>query len=243
VPWTLPENEWDLLALAKSYPYAAPQTSYLFADGAAGPIERADFAGRVPVLAHGSNRSPEQLKRKFGTAAEIPVSLGWLADYDVVYSAHITQYGAVASTLQHRPGTRVRLAITWLDLDQLVRMHETEGPSNYDYGQLTGIHLTVDHGPRSEQSEAFVYLGRNGCLDLDDGPVGLAAVAAEGRRHHAHHQEEALNLVRRRHRPHATLDEMILQAVRHPDRRQALTAEMKARAIAAEAPHFEALES
>jgi hypothetical protein len=239
VPWKLPESDRDLLALAKSYPYPAPDASYLFADGEAGPIQGADFAGRVPVLAHGSNRSPAQLKRKFGTAARIPVSYGWLADYDVVYSAHITQYGAVASTLQHRPGTRVRLAITWLDQAQLVRMHETEGPSNYAFGRLAGIELRVEHGPLAEYAEAFVYLGRNGCLDLEAAPVGLAAVTAEGRGHRAHHQEEALDLVRLRHRPQSTLDQMILEAVRHPDRRLALTAEMKARAIPAAAPHFE----
>ena len=243
MPWKLPESEGDLLALAKSYPYPAPRASYLFAGGVAGPIARADFTGRVPVLAHGSNRSPAQLKRKFGSAAEIPVSFGWLADYDVVYSAHITQYGAVASTLQHRPGTRVRLAITWLDEAQLTRMHETEGPSNYGFGRLVGIDLSVEHGPLAAHTEAFVYLGRNGCLDLDDAPVGLAAVTAEGRGHRAHHQEEALDLVRLRHRPQSTLDQMILEAVRHPDRRQALTAEMKARAIPVAAPHFEELES
>ena len=241
MPWKLPESDVDLLALAKSYPYPAPDSSYLFADGEAGPIERAEFEGRVPVLAHGSNRSPVQLKRKFGSAAEIPVSLGWLADYDVVYSAHITQYGAVASTLQHRPGTRVRLAVNWLDEAQLARMHETEGPSNYAFGRLVGIDLSLEHGPVVERREALVYLGRNGCLDLDDGPVGLAAVTAEGRGHHAHHQEEALALVRARHRPEMGLENMILEAVRDSSRRLALTSEMKARAVPVAAPHFEEL--
>lgn len=241
MPWKLPESDVDLLALAKSYPYSAPETSYHFADGEAGPIEGAAFEGRVPVLAHGSNRSPEQLRRKFGQAAEIPVSLGWLAGYDVVYSAHITQYGAVASTLQHRPGTRVRLAVNWLDEAQLARMHETEGPSNYAFGHLVGVHLALEHGPVAAQSEAFVYLGRNGCLDLDDGPVGLAAVTAEGRGHHARHQEEALALVNARHRPEMGLDHMILDAVRDSERRLALTGEMKARAVPVAAPHFEEL--
>lgn len=241
MPWKLPESERDLLALAKGYPYAAPDSSYLFADGAAGPIERAEFAGRVPVLAHGSNRSPDQLRRKFGTAAEIPVSFAWLADHDVVYSAHITQYGAVASTLQHRPGTRVRLAVNWLDPAQLARMHETEGPSNYAFGRLAGISLTLEHGPAAGPAEAYVYLGRNGCLDLDDGPVGLAAVTAEGRGHRAHDQEGALGLVRARHRPEMDLDAMILESVRDRDRRLALTVEMKARAVPVAAPHFEEL--
>jgi hypothetical protein len=92
-----------------------------------------------------------------------------------------------------------------------------------------------------EHAEVFVYLGRNGCLDLDDGPVGLAAVTAEGRGHHAHHQEEALSLVRTRHRPEMGLEDMILDAVRNSDRRHALTVEMKVRAVPVAAPHFEEL--
>ena len=95
--------------------------------------------------------------------------------------------------------------------------------------------------PGCRSGEALVYLGRNGCLDLDDGPVGLAAVTAEGRGHHAHHQEEALALVRARHRPEMGLEDMILEAVRDSSRRLALTSEMKARAVPVAAPHFEEL--
>ena len=90
MPWKLPEREAELLRLAKSYPYEAPRVSYLFAQGAARPLTNYDhdrrlFDGRVPVIAHGSNRAPAQLARKYGAAAEIPVSLGWLAEHDVVY--------------------------------------------------------------------------------------------------------------------------------------------------------------
>src|SRR5918992_1771889 len=130
-PWTLPDSEHELLLLAKAYPFPAPSVSYLFRDGQAHTIDEARFEGRVPVIAHGSNRSPEQLRRKFdrfsGAAGEIPVTLSWLDEYDIVYSAHITTYGSIASTLQHVPGCRARVAITWLNDAQLTRMHETEG--------------------------------------------------------------------------------------------------------------------
>ncbi len=243
VPWKLPEDDNGLLNLAKSYPFDAPASSYLFAGGEARALDGAGYGGRVPVIAHGSNRAPAQLKRKFGTSAEIPVTLGWLADYDVVYSAHITQYGAVASTLQHVPGTRVRVSVTWLTRAQLDRMHETEGPSTYAYGRLAGIELRLEEGPAGCVAEAQVYLGRNGCLDLDGGPVGFAAVEADGRVHRACHQEEALELVRARHRPAVSLDDMILDAVRNPERRLVLVAEMRARSIPARAPHFTELGS
>ena len=241
MPWKLPEDDGELLALAKSYPFDAPPGSYLFAEGVARPLGHAGYDGRVPVVAHGSNRAPAQLRRKFGEAAEIPVTVGWLADYDVVYSAHITQYGAVASTLQHAPGTRARISLTWLSARQLDRMHETEGPSTYAFGRLEGIELRLEAGPAERVTEAYVYLGRNGCLDLDGGPVGLAAVSAEARAHQTRSQEAALTLVRDRHRPHMAIDQLILESVRRPERRLALVAEMRARAIPAVAPDFQEL--
>lgn len=243
MPWKLPDTDDGLLALAKTYPFAAPGHSYLFRDGAARPLqpgsgEAALFAERVPVLAHGSNRSPEQLRRKYGDGAEIPVSLGWLADYDVVYSAHITQYGAVASTLQHSPGSRVRIAINWLTETQLTRMHETEGPSTYQYGRMTSLSLSLEAGPAASLAEAFIYFSRNGCLARDGRPVGMAAVTTEQRSHAPLGQVEALTHVRDRYRASADLDRMILEAIRDKALRLALVAEMKAEAVPSASPHF-----
>src|SRR3546814_20218599 len=84
MPWALPETDDALLRLAKGYPYAAPAGSYLYRDGASKPLEGSLdpdlMAGRVPVIAPGSNRAPEQLHRKFGhlagAASAIPVQIG-----------------------------------------------------------------------------------------------------------------------------------------------------------------------
>ena len=243
MPWKLPDTDDGLLALAKTYPFPAPGQSYLFRDGASRPLapgtgEAALFAGRTPVLAHGSNRSPEQLRRKYGDGAEIPVSLGRLDDYDVVYSAHITQYGAVASTLQHSPGSRVRIAVNWLTEAQLARMHETEGPSTYQYGRMTSLSLTLEAGPTASLAEAFIYFSRNGCLARDGRPVGMAAVKTEQRSHSPLGQVEALTHVRDRYRDGTHLDQMILAAIRDRAVRLALVAEMKAEAVPSAAPHF-----
>ena len=137
MPWPLPTSDPERLALAKSYPFAAPGQSYLFRDGAAAPSDPALSApelydGRTAVIAHGSNRAPDQLLRKFGAGAEIPVIRAWLADYDVVFSAHVTSYGSIAANLQHAPGVRACVFVTWLTAGQLTRMHETElGGENY----------------------------------------------------------------------------------------------------------------
>lgn len=251
MPWKLPETDAARLALAKSYPFPAPGRSYLFRDGVAAPLEPGTsqvtlFAERQPVIGHGSNRSPEQLARKFGAGVEIPVSRAWLRDYDVVYSAHVTQYGSIAANLQHTPGALAEVYVTWLAADQLDRMHETElGGENYYYGRLGGVSLTLEAGPVAALADPCVYLSTRGCLAHEGahegGPLGLAAVASQGRPHAALHQEDALDLVRGRHRPARKLDHHILETIRDPAGRKALVAEMEAHAIPAEAPHFEIL--
>ena len=247
MPWALPESDDARLAFAKSYPFATPGRSYLFRDGAARPLEAgvaeaALFAGRAPVIGHGSNRSPDQVRRKFGEDAEIPVSRAWLADYDVVYSAHVTQYGAIAANLHRAPGVTAEVYVNWLSEAQLARMHATElAGENYDYGRLAGIALALEAGPRAGLSEAFVYLSTRGCLRGGAWPLGLAAVAAQGRPHDALHQEAAIALVRDRHRPGRDLDAHILETITNAQGRTALIAEMQQNAIPADAPHFEIL--
>ena len=248
MPWPLPESDDDLLALAKGYPYRPPAGSYLFVEGIARPLAAGTdapelFRGRVPVVAHGSNRSAEQLARKFGATAEIPVSRARLGDYDVVYSAHMTRYGAIAANLRHVPGMHVEVWITWLTQLQLSRMHETElGTEIYRYGELTDVAIALETGPSGEIEQAGVYLSSYGCLAQDDAPIGLAAVAAEGRPHGSLHQEAVLALVRDRHRPDREVEAMVLAKIRDPARRRALIAELRAQALPPHAPHFDPIE-
>lgn len=242
VPWTLPADPAARLRIAKSYPYDAPARSYLFRDGGVLPIDDADFRGRTAVLGHGSNRSPEQLARKFGHLSgrhsAIPVTYVWLHDYDVVYSAHVTAYGAVASTLQAAPGCRVRVALTWLDDAQLERMHETEG--NYSYGALAGARLDAEAGPEVRGGEVTMYLSDHGVLSHGGRPVGLAAVAADGRPHSALWQAQVQEEVRRRIAPESALDDFILQAVTDADARWRRIGTLRADAITPHVPHFKA---
>lgn len=240
-PWALPEARAERFALATGYPYDAPWESYLFRDGAVRPIDEADFRGRMPVLAHGSNRAPAQLARKFGHFppghAAIPVTFVWLQDYDVVFSAHVTTYGAVASTLQAAPGCRVRVAVTWLDDAQLARMHETEG--NYSFGRLKGVTATAEDGPANLSNRVAMYLSDHGCLGEARAPLGLAAVPAEARPHPARTQVEVHELLRRRLAPQMALEDFVLRAIDCPDTRHARTRTLRDSAVATSVPHFE----
>ena len=122
-----------VIALATGYPYEFPACSYLFADHARHPLPNdlpAELKGRIPVIACGSNRAPEQLARKFQDwplPLRIPVLCAKLFGFDVVYSAHFTRYGAVPATLHPCPGATVDVAVQWLTPAELERMDATEG--------------------------------------------------------------------------------------------------------------------
>ncbi|NIA71210.1 hypothetical protein HBA54_21655 [Pelagibius litoralis] len=252
MPWPLPSSDQARLTLAKGYPYAAPAGSYLYRDGETRALDGGADAGllrdRVPVIAHGSNRAPEQLHRKFshlaGAASEIPVTRAVLADHDVVYSAHMTRYGAVSATLHTAPGTRVTVFVTWLSEAQLPRMHETElGLGNYGYGRMDDIALAIEGGP--EISEAYAYLSVHGCLADPEAaalPVALAAVPAEDRVHRSLDQESALALLRDRHEPAAELDGMILSNIADTDKRRRLIKALQDTAVPWQVPGFELLQ-
>jgi hypothetical protein len=249
MPWVLPESDDALLRLAKGYPYAAPAGSYLYRDGNSdaltGPLDPALLAGRVPVIAHGSNRAPEQLHRKFGhlkgESSTIPVTRARLSDHDVVFSAHMTRYGSISATLHEAPGTRVQVWVTWLTEPQVERMHETEiGAGNYGYGRIDRVTLEIEEGPAV--GEAFVYLSVHGCLadpEKAGAPLALAAVPAEARVHRAVGQEDALAVLHRAHHPDVEIDAMILANIRNIEQRRTLVEALQATAVPWSVPGFD----
>ena len=199
----------DPVAHAKSYPFPAPDHCFLYESGAWRRLDCAfEGDGRVPVLAAGSNQSPEQIRRKYGHLPDIgpiPAQRGRLADFDVVYAAHLTSYGSVPATFQQSRGTLATVFVLWLTERQLARMHETE--SNYTYDHLTGIRVALDAG--GTLGEAYVYSSKVGCLRHDGGCVSLKEIRAESRRFPALGQIEILEVVRDRLSPGTPLDAFI----------------------------------
>lgn len=213
------------LARARDYPYDVTDASFLFAGGRVRPLDEMDLhrAGRVAVLAYGSNQSPTQLRRKFGDHAVIPVQRARLVGFDVVYSAHFTIYGAVAAILQVSAGTTVSLAVTWLDPTQLRHMTETETRvANYDHKRLERVDLRLDDGTRLTTVDA--YVGRRGNLMHAGAPLALKAVRAEGRTYRARTTAAVLELMRDRVAPGHDLDAFILRLVDDADFRRRHTA-------------------
>ena len=235
------------LALAKAYPFAIPEHSYLYSDGEVrpldGPLESGapELEGRVPVLAVGANAAPEHLKLKFGHldgTQVIPVERARLFDFDSVYSAHVASYGSIPPTLAPSPGTELALGITWLTADQLSRMHETEG-ANYRFGQLSGVGVEIDGGRALDRISAYVSV--HGCLAVGGAPSAVAGIAARNRKFEEMSQLEVLSLARDRFAPGTPLDDFIRGAIGDAGVRRRLTAELKKDALSFAAPGFRQL--
>lgn len=206
----------DILRRARTYPYDAPSGSYTWHHGDIRDFVPADRAGRSPVLAFGSNRAPERLHQKFAHLGDhrIPVEAARLADFDVVYAAHITSYGAVPAMLQRAPGVTVEIAITWLDDAQLTIMHDSEmSAANYVYARLDNVTLSLSGGGTADQ--AFCYVGTRGHLrSQSGGSIPLLAVRAEGRADAASATGEVLEMIRARVGDSRDPDAFVLELVR-----------------------------
>ncbi len=224
----------DPVQHAKNYPFAIPDHSFLFEGGTARRLgnDPVDRTARVPVLAAGSNQSPEQLARKYSAfgGTTIVADRGTLRDFDVVYAAHLSSYGSVPATFQGSAGTSVTVFVLWLDEHQLARMHETEG--NYTYDQLGDIFVTLDNG--DVLSEAFAYSARVGCLNVGGEPIGLSEIPATGRQFRALSQPEIQSRMRDRLSPNENLDEFIRSHLEDVSVRQARSNEIAKDALALE---------
>ena len=197
----VPPSDLDPVERAMRYPYAIPDCSFVFDKSGWRPAEigGALAAGRHPVIACGSNRSPDQLARKYFDfdAVTIPVQRARLQDFDVVYAAHITGYGSISACPMPAPGVCVEVSVAWLPDDLMARMHATEGRGHaYDYAVLSGLGLVLEGGGALDT--AFAYIHRGGALNVDGGTVGLAEVAATGRGCPSWPQPRAIAEVHRR---------------------------------------------
>ncbi|HEX9583553.1 MAG TPA: hypothetical protein VGB36_03515 [Gammaproteobacteria bacterium] len=213
----------EILAAARDYPYEIPRRSFVYSKHRLLDFDPGLCDRRTPVLAIGSNQSPARLAQKFGhdAAHVIPVQRATLRNFDVVYSAHISRYGAVPAMLQTSQGASVTVAVTWLDDAQLGIMGQSEvAAANYAFALLENLSLQLDDG--STLSTAHAYVSSRGHL-CHGGPVGLAAIHCEGRNFPAMTTAQALELVRKRTAPQIPADEFVLRLVSDDDYRAWVT--------------------
>lgn len=208
-----PGQAGEIVKRALAYPYPASPRSFVQLGGRSSelPDDDLDLDGRTPLLAYGANAAPSALARKLAALPEqpLPVLRAELHEFDVVYSAHVSPYGAVPATLRPSPGTAVAVFVAYPTAEQLRALSTTE--PNYELTSLTGISCRPDRGPALPRLDA--YLSRHRPLELDGGEVALAAIAARGRALAEMTEAEVLEAVRSRLAPELSLERFVLDCV------------------------------
>jgi hypothetical protein len=213
------------VAHAKAYPFPIPKNSYVIHHEGHRELSDSqplpDLSGLTPVLACGSNQSPEQLTRKFDNLDEfpIPVLKSRIKDFDAVHSPHFSAYGSIPATLHYHPGVTATLFTTWLNDAQLARMHETEvAAENYHFVRLYDIKLDIEGGDRLKSVHA--YISSRGSLCHEGKPLALQAVPATGRQWPEISQDDVQSIARDRLSPGTGLDAFITENVENTETRR-----------------------
>ncbi|HVW48081.1 MAG TPA: hypothetical protein VHA76_13560 [Solirubrobacterales bacterium] len=207
----------ELVRRALAYPYDPPAGSFVQVADRTLPVppEEIDVDGRRALLAYGANASPEALTRKLATLPPepIPVLRVSLSGWDVVYSAHVTRYGAVPAAVVARPGTVASVHLVFPNEEQLAALAATEG-RNYRLERLVDFEAELEiggEGPR--EIDAFVSV--HGPLLVGGAPVALAAIPARARAFAELTTPEMIERVRAALHPDKTLEEFVLHHVKH----------------------------
>lgn len=208
-----PLSPGEILARAVAYPFPAPLRSFLQVGSrtSAIPPGDLDLDGRRPLVAYGANAAPQILARKLAPMPRVPLPVlrAELDDFDVVYSAHISPYGAVPATLQRSPGTTVPVFVAFPTPEQERLLTATE--PNYHLHVLEGlaVRTELDH----PLEPLYAYLSRHGCLMLDGSEVALAAIESAARRFPSLGEVEVLERVRRVLAPELNLERFVLTSL------------------------------
>jgi hypothetical protein len=200
-----------ILKRALDYPYATPDRSYLYRDGEAHELPGdPDFAGRTLLLSYGANAAPAALARKLASLPdpELPLLRAELQGFDVVYSAHVSPYGAVPATLLESPGTTAPVFVLHPTPAQRALLTATE--PNYDLVELP-LCLAMDDKSATRQVQA--YRSKHGPLMLDGAPVALAAVRSSGRTLPELDQPALLDRVRAHLEPGLSREEFVRDCI------------------------------
>lgn len=191
-----PEQTAAILRRALAYPFATPERSYLYRDGRAEELPAAGphLSGRTPLLSYGANAAPEALARKLASlpGLEMPVLRAELEGFDVVYSAHVSPYGAVPATLVENPGTVAPVFVIHPTAEQRALLTASE--LNYDLVEV---------------GEMEAFRSKHGPLSLEGSAVALAAVRSSGRRLPELDQPAILERVRAALEPDLSLEEFV----------------------------------
>ena len=154
-----PEYSWFEKAI--SYPYESPVSSFTFKNGKFYQGIHISLKDRVPIISIGSNRSPYQLKNKFGIEENLCVTPAKLYNSVIVYAASMSSYGSIPATQWPCEGSVSDLNLLWLEKDQLQIMHLSEGLGiAYNYVELDRGTVVIEEEDYS--GPIFGYISTKG---------------------------------------------------------------------------------
>lgn len=171
---------------ALAYPFDPPDEPFVFAQGVAQAFSSATeglIATRTPVLAVGSNGSPQRLAQKFGDQVVIPVTTAVVPDHVVAHSAKFSAYASVPATLHPWPGAMSRVLVTWLTDAMLQIMDRTEDLGvEYDrVGVMVDFSMAIPTADRTGSSKLVdAYVSLAGAFGDQNGPIVSAASRVDG---------------------------------------------------------------
>ncbi|HEX8752746.1 MAG TPA: hypothetical protein VF731_04940 [Solirubrobacterales bacterium] len=215
------EQPGEILNRALAYPYAAPERSFVQLDGCARELPAAgpDLDGRRPLLAYGANAAPEALARKLASlpGVALPVLRVELAGFDVVYSAHVSPYGAVPATLHPCPEATAPVFVLYPTPEQRRLLAATE--PNYELTRLRRIELrlaqeAVPPAGEGVLKEVDAFLSRHGCLQVSGVPIALTAIRSAGRSFEEMDEAAVLESVRAARSPELDLEDFVVACAR-----------------------------
>lgn len=144
---------------AIGYPWERPDRSFFIGT----PSAIHDGEPRFGLVAFGSNASPAVLERKLAGLPHdhraLRADIGWLNDFELVHSAHLSVYGAMPATIRRASGKRVRAALLLVTAEQFAVLTRTE--FNYRLIGIDGSAFSAD-SPGERSSRVFAYVSRHG---------------------------------------------------------------------------------
>ena len=186
-----PKYNWFEKAI--SYPYEAPKTSFTFKNGKFYQGIHISLKNRVPIISIGSNRSPYQLKNKFGINENLCVTPAKLYNSIIVYAASISAYGSIPATQWPCEGSVCDLNLLWLNYDQLQIMHLSEGLGiAYNYVELDKDSVIIQDEDYSGSIFGYISV-RGGYLFDNNLPFQLKNIKSSLNTYSSINEYEALN--------------------------------------------------
>ncbi|MFD8201001.1 hypothetical protein ACWDTR_24485 [Streptomyces sp. NPDC003470] len=153
------------------YPGAWPRESGLLDGDRLLPLDRPVHGDRVPLLAIGSNASPDQLRLKmaeFGIGTPIPMVRARVTGIDIGISAHVSRMGYVSASPVRAPDAVRELFVLWLDAEQLAAIDASEGvpmaAGNFDRAWLPAPDVRVEPAAGTVLRGVWAYVNRHGVL-------------------------------------------------------------------------------